>query len=362
MMEREISQKDIKLFFFENLKLIISIAVIFTLIGIGLASYVQVNRYISLNESVTSSDNRVSEENIQVLLGEAPEELSNQELQMVDDYLNEDSYYFRVFIEHPDYTSFGRTGLLYEAAINENTIKQVEEELDINFQYNPEHFIHLNYNSNTFLHTFIFKTGNRENSYNLAQKYFSIITNGELEILEDRYVYIFNEPTLITENTTDNEDLIGNQPEFNKIDVAKSVAVAGIASILIGFLLGFITALLKEKFNNTIGHLFNYPLSYNHSFIEIETKNKEGLYQLITSPTSNKLVVSDQNDLIERLSRHLKKDFINIENSILDVDYQVTIEEIYLIVLTNQTSKKWFVEQINYSNNYEIPIKTIKLY
>lgn len=372
-METEITMEDMKLFLIKNMKLIISIMLLVTLAGVGFTSYREINGYVSSTEIETSTEKDVAEMKIKELIKIDPSELSVEELNMVTDFLGQESYYFRLFIEHPDFRSFGRTELLYEAMLSEDVLAKVNNELEMPLLINPKHLIHATYNSDNFLHTFIFTTGNKSDSEALAKAYFEILTDQQLDILEERKVFVFDQPSLIQEEDSENvgEELVITQPEITKMGVIKSVIISGLVSVVCGLFFGLVIAIVVEKTGKNIGYLFNYYLNNGETMVELNHKeDKEALYHILAYPSNtDKVILCEQSELITELSSAFgiestneSEKTYNIETSILNTKPQLNVDDIYIIIKTNETSKQWFNNQMNYLKTYNIPKKIIKLY
>lgn len=371
-MEKGISTKDLKLFFKGNVKLISLITLFFVIIGTGFVGYKEITNYLSTTENGTEQERQDTETEIQGLLNTDPDELTTEEERAVNKYLSEGAYYFKVFIENPDYTSFGRTNLLTEALLNDEVLQLVNNEMENELSINPEYTVHVTQNTDTMLQSFIFTTGNQFDSKVLADAYFSLLTNNQLDILEDRSIYIFEEPTLLEFEDPKNDELNLASAESSKVDVISSVLFAVIVSAVFGVLFGGIVSVIKDKMKGSIGYLFNYELDFNDTIVDVESDNEsidQQLIHLLTPPSnSENIILYEQTTIFKKTAKSIQKNkekefnTISFVSDVLDTDPKIDIDEIVLIIEINETSKEWFEEQMNYLSGYRVPKKIIRIY
>jgi len=370
-METELTTKDLKLFLINSKKIIFLVTIFTMIISTVFIGYREITNYFSINESSSEEQKINNEIEIQKLLETDPEELTTDEENTVNRYLSEGAYFFRLFIENPDYNSFGRSNLLLEALINEDTLELATKNLDNKININPEYMIHVQQNTENMLHTFVFTTGNKLESKELAESYFQLITNKELEILKDRRIYIFDSPTLINIKDKKNEELDIAPPKPNIYRALASILITLGISFVFGVFFGVFIAFVKEKFNNKIGYLFNYGLSSNSRILNVDNNekinNEQLKYALVEPSLSKSIILYEPTQKNSNMINKIKENKMNTDieftfvTNILEVNPRIDFDEIVLLISIGSTSRKWYNNQLEYLNNNKLSKKIIRL-
>lgn len=371
-MQTEITLNDFFSFLKKNLKLILITSLIFLLAGSTIVAFQEFRNYSSFNrveEEVaeeTAEETLVDNGEIERLYNTDPEELTMAETEILDNYLLRDAYYFTVLIEEPDFSPYNRANLMHEFLMSEQVLEQLEQEIGTTIQPSPEQAIRNSYNESNVLHTFTFTTGDRETNQALADAVYDVVLNKELPILENRYIYPKATPTLLELDTGTQDELEMESSEKSTSSLVIRVILTGIVSFVLGLIFGMILAFIREKFSDEISYLYTYPVNKRDIVMRYDAGtevNNDSVIHVIKTPINLEKVVilgdSDQRDKIQRALNDYSS--INVVSSIAEMASNKSIDEAIILVNINETSKKWFKQQMDILEIHDVHKKILVL-
>lgn len=363
-MQTEITLKDFLSFLKKYTRLIFITSILFFLAG---SSIVAFQKYRSFSTSTKVDQNEemsISNEELERLYNTDSEELTIPETEILDEYLLKDAYYFTALIEEPDYSPYNRANLINAFLVSDQVISQLEQEIGKEILPSPQQAIRNSYNQSNVLHTFTFTTGNRADNRALANAVFNLITNKELPILENRYVYIKDEPDLLELNTDIQDELEVASAENNSSNAVMSVILAGIASLILGMIFGIIFAFIREKISSKIGYLYTFPVNKQDLVIRYDKGTEiidESVIHVIETPADlEKAVIVENMSQIDKVSKKLNNyPIIHLMTSIEKMAPNKKIEEAIVLINIEETSKKWFNHQMDILEIYDVKKKIL---
>lgn len=217
-------------------------------------------------------------------------------------------------------------------------------------------------NNSSVLHEFYVNVGNEESNMAIAEYYFNLFTEGEIPFLEDKIVYVFQNPEVEEIDEVDSF----NVTAVEEISIVQTVIVGiifgGIVTVGILVLLSFLTKKLH--------YFFSYTLKADDYFVLIDEKfiNLSEMNQLLSNYTKTNNVVITQNpgkshnnnfnDLIKEL---LNKDSFEKYDSVFEIPDFQNIDQIIYIVEEGSTSRAWYEKQRKYDNLFGLPTIVIQV-
>lgn len=353
---------ELKRFLKRYYKLIISLAFLIAVLFTGLM-------YLVKDEPLEEED-PVVEENADVFQGDSR------------------PAYFRFYIEQPDGSTYTNGATvdelfnleeMYERAsestgvdlfsIEEEVREQLSErntEIDTEEEFTPVS-VAIDTSSNIF--TAIIATGNNEDNIEVANFYNDYLFNEGFEILDNNLVYTIESPQLSEPGIKEDNELEESNNQTQKISI-KDIIIDSLIGLVIGFMLSIGLFYVKELFSRKLNYSFTYNTG-NPDYFELydsKIKNKEFVRQFIGIPHDNNKVLLSQvpqntlvKDLLANSTNHNDYGSIIEYNSLLESTLSTKIDEIIIIVLPNETDRKWFNEQIELSKLRRVPIKIIQI-
>lgn len=358
---------EIKRFLHDNKNNIIKISLLFSLLFAGA---------MFLLRSDAEESSIETEEAVQI----SPEDLLNES----------QPAYFQLFIQDEDGQSFSNNSIISqyfkltsvtEQVLNDTGIdlEEIEENL-LEEMIESVELIQVTRNDHSNLITASFNLGDQNQNIILANYFYDLIVDGQVEFLNDKTIYVFSEPQIAQivdtseagDGTADENSLSGNQ--------MLQVLIAVVRNLLIGLILGGVFAIGIFLLRNIYGKKLNYSFSYdveddtNFVLYDQELDNQNEVLQFVAVPMNkNKLIVSEEK--LNGFSRQLVSDNQNIsfernENIITrltelqtlsEVDLRMDISEIVLVIQPGVTTRKWYKTQQKYTSIYKLPTKIIQL-
>lgn len=341
--------KEIKRFFIENLKLIIGVAIV-SLLGFLIYNYVSFQ-----GETVTENEEEETE-----VTHEIPEHIAR----------------FRFYVESSIGEHIGNANLFQIVLLNDDVISQVEletgtsiqqylewqEEIDFSRSVEDPGAIGLTRDGNS--ETIIFKTriGTEEDSLAIAEAYYALLENGELEFFENKEVYMLEQPYL---DIPEEAELSATYPrnqinrmfsekiEENEVSFVDGALVGqSLIAVIAGLIFGTIIAYYKSQASKQINYLFNYEVKKDDLFFLVN--NKDDLAKILLNPVNvNRVVLSEQNNAQASLKQmNVAHSDMTFDDSLLTRLPADQYEEVTLLIEEGQTSKEWYYQQREILKNY----------
>lgn len=377
--------EEILSFLKENLKIIIVTAVSFLTIfalGTGYTIYTENKIENNVNETVEENKNILSSLDESIPL---EEQLEPEEIEMIMERLQENGVAFSFYLEKNSAEPFQATGLLKELLISPNTIQEIEQEAETEFEINPKLAVDVDFNSNNLLMTITIGTMDAERNKSIADAYFRMLSNETNSFFENKNVYIVSNPERVYNSDVNEESNESTEMETsttNNFSFRRTVIFAVIIFIL-GACVGALIALLKSLFNKEVSNIYGFAVKdediiLNLSGIKNKTENEENsqiLHVLLHPERNTKVVLSEkqlENNLIKKLKEssnvHLGKPDVSSDNvfpavllaeEIVDIDPAISIDEVIFICRKNETTKYWYEKQRKLLEVYKAPVKVI---
>lgn len=309
-----------------------------------------------------------------------------------EDFINDiQPAYYQVFIEYEDGIEFGNSSIIEEYFTLDSVQENVKKELNIDLKAIKKELIEelalpvaeelklitVTRGNSSYLWTATFNVGNEKDNLKLAQYYFDLLLSDEIALLNDKKVYVFEEPRLLEDMTTKEaaaelaEDKKGSRTSFTMSYVRNGIIGLVLGSVaMIGILL------LKVIYGKKLEYAFGYEIADDYKFVLYDQKlnNLALVHQLIAHPAGeNKLILSEIS-----LTPHLK-DLLSKTNfltfakesnemtkltelhSFAEIEPQTVLSEVVIVVLPGLTTRQWYNEQLQFVEMNEITAKVIQL-
>ena len=358
---------EIKRFLDDNKINIIKFSILFAILFAGI---------MFLLKSDTEESKIETEEDVQI----SPEE-----------FLNESQpAYFQMFIQEQDGRSFSNNSIISQYFKLSSVKKNVLEDTGIDLEKIEEDLldeiaesmdlIQVTRNDHSNLITASFNLGNQRQNVILANYYFDLIIDGELEFLNNKTIHVFSNPQIAKlvdasesdERITEDVLVSGNRV----LQIIYSLT----RNLIIGLILGAVFSsgifLLINLYSKKINYSFSYDIDDDTDFVlyDWELNNENEVLQFVAVPMKrNKLIVSERE--LDTFSKKLVADNKNIsfENSdkhktlltelrtLSEVDLQMNISEIVLVIQPGVTTRKWYKTQQKYTSIYKFPTKVVQI-
>lgn len=298
---------------------------------------------------------------------------SDEEPMSVEDGNNNPGI-FRIYVEQEDGTIYMNSMIIEEYFLLPEVIADAErktgveisdvldEEIEGNFektQYDRG-ALGLSRNGSTQIFTFTTDVGTEGENLKVAEFYFDYLNSGELDILENKHVYIVSEPEVFDANSYVSSDIVVGQSAMNKGTKfsLKEIALSLLAGVISGFFIGLFIALAKSFISKKISYSFNYAVSDYDKILAADKGNWDLLVRKLLHTTKNPVVIFNEgnsNELKEELLKHSNINLITTEdqlvngktnvllaNNLSDVSPQIPLRDVVILVDTFQTDKKWY--------------------
>lgn len=354
MIENKLTLFDIVMFIKRKKWIIIISTLLVTVFTVFYGSF--------LNNGSTSSEEEIEEvettdveqEEVFELLLIEEDNRSASEQSKIEDYLLRDRFFFRVYIENPDYSVFSNSDLFKEMLLSEEFMSLVEDRTEILYEEFLEDFIHVYFHPDNNIFTVAFRSGEFDYNQELSGVFYEILETEELELLENRHLYFFDEPQEFIPTVTDEDITEENEGR-------QAILTNPLISIPVGIVFGVIIGALLAVFHSLIGKnvdiFFNYNLSEEDSFINlsrIKSDKIEESIKHIVNYNSKEVVILSSSEIKLFESSEIDK-FEDFSDIPLDSQY----EKIVILVKIGETKKTWFRNQKILTKAQSLPINVI---
>lgn len=281
---------------------------------------------------------------------------------------------FRIYVEQEDGTIYINSMIIEEYFLLPKVIAEAErktgveisdlldEEVEENFektQYDRG-ALGLSRNGSTHIFTFTTDVGTEAENLKVAEFYFDYLNSGELNMLENKHVYIVSEPEVFDAKSYAASDIVVEQSSMNNsTDFSiKEIALSILAGIILGFFTGTFITLAKSFISKKISYSFNYAVSDYDKILAMEKGNWDLLVRKLLHTTKNLVVIFNEgnsNELREELLKHSNINLISEEgqfvngkanvllaNNLSDVSPQIALDNVVVLIDTFNTDKKWY--------------------
>ncbi|SIO19947.1 hypothetical protein SAMN05878443_1899 [Carnobacterium alterfunditum] len=293
----------------------------------------------------------------------------NQQAELIQ-YLNQDAYLFRYYIENEEavpYTSF-RT--IKEILTTDDIVQQIEDETSVEFLPDSKRAIRLDYDADNYIHTFLVGMGDKKGNQKLAQEYYNTFKEESLPFFENKRVHLIDAAPIKFEDQEAEETIV---PEITVEKQNQGInVVLFILATVMAAITGVIISFFQNYFKKEISYLYNYQLINEERLVKInqlKADNKDTEISIINhvvrdSSKGTMIVASEEipaeymNNL-ENGNNSEKK--VTISSNILTIPSNIDIQKIYIITALNKTNKNWYKQQLKLARNYSDRLTIIEI-
>lgn len=234
-------------------------------------------------------------------------------------------------------------------------------------------------NQSSGIYTFKANLGTEKGNLKVAEFFFDYLESGEIPVLEDKNLYIVEEPYLVELTEEEAIELIPAERIDSPMRILRAIA----ENLILGFIFGIVVSafgyIILAIFHRNILYSFTYNWEMNdHHLIVDKEDDLENALSLILYPGSkNKVLLAESVDLREKLTEELLKyNFVHIVNNdgaplvdklniiitenFRDISPFYSVEEIVYAVRAEETTKKWYYQQRHTADHYPIQNKIIQ--
>lgn len=365
---------DYKIFIKKNLKTIVGTMVITLIVLLSAALFYATKT----EEEVVVDDEYVVEQILPQIDNSADvEQLSSSDQEVLTDYLNKQSYSFRIYVENEDNTVFTDNELLKQVLLENDLVQAIAEQTDSEFIPTKDLAVSVFTVRGSEMIQVKVGTGNPEYNQRIANYYYDFIENGNLTLLDDKNIYfVDSEPIAFEEiyGITEEDQEVEESFQQKVVTYLEIIIIVSLLGVLGGLILGTFISIIKESLNKKIPSIYNFDLFSTNAVVNLDSIPDDSvddetalIVQSITAENkNNKLILSEKpldaylkEQITETASTSNKQyyvDIANMENINLE-----NVEEIVILVQTYGTSKKWFEKQMEQVKALALPVKVIRL-
>lgn len=291
---------------------------------------------------------------------------------------------FEIYIENEDGTMFTNNNLLNGLFSNEPFVEKIESETDVDLSEVKELFVELGledqitpvhaFRNNNGVITVSIRTGNENDNLKVAEFIFDTIMGGNINFLNNKILYPFVEPKLL-EDSDEDDELVQINESIQSENFLLTQVRNGVFGIIIGVVistgLAFIRAILAEKLNYSFAYhvkenqgffLFDNELnnaSHVAKFIGIPYKSKKAILAEAPLSDTDKMMITDDQYLTFEMKEE-KTSLLQMQ-SLTEIDVKNDVSEVILIIKPSKTTRKWYQDQRELLELYDIPAKIIQI-
>lgn len=349
----DVTLSEIKRFLKDHLKFITITTIIFTLVLAGL---------LTLVDGLSSSESS---------------ELEN-ELEY-DEVLEADSAYFQFYPEYEEGDHFTNTSLIEDYLKLERVEEDVYQETNINIPEIEERInedypeldnefevVDVTRNNNSNVFTVTLNLGNESDNLTLAEYYYDLLMEGNIDFLENKNLFSFVEPQLVTE-ILEEEDPTETSLQITPASIVKNTLVA----LIVSFVLAVGLALLKVIFGQKLDYSFAYNVADEAEFMVYNpAKSTSQLLQsFISQPKDAKKIIllegygnqEGNNQSVDQVLLEIDTDKVLVLDSLTSLDQEGEFAEIDLIVQPYRTDRTWYQDQVELMSLYNAKMKVVQI-
>lgn len=299
--------------------------------------------------------------------------------------------YYQVFIEYEDGVEFGNSSIIEEYFTLDSVIEDVNEELNIDLkaikkEVNEElatntdteiKLINVTRDNSSYLWTATFNVGDEEENLKLARYYFDLLLSDEIALLNDKQLYVFEEPRMLEDVMTEEEiNRLEEEQQVNKTSPIESYARNAIIGLILGLVAMIGILLLKIIYGKKLEYSFGYDVVEEDKFVLYDQVmgNLDLMHQFIANPAGdNKLILSEVALTADHKNLLSKASFLTFAagnkpvtkltelHSFGEIDPQTVLTEIIILVLPGKTTRQWYNQQLQFAEINDLTAKVIQL-
>jgi len=281
---------------------------------------------------------------------------------------------FEMYIEYESGSVYTNTLLLEQALKSEENIQAAEEATGVEIsdllalEEEAEYpktsrdrgALRATRNELSNIWVVIARVGTEEENLRVAEFFYDLVVNDEIEILENKPNYIMSGPRVLTDEELANPNTIVDMETVVSPFSIRNILSSLIVALAGGFLLTFVFIISLTFLNKKISYAFNYNWNENDLFVLLEEEQHEKtLERVVRLPESRSRLLLAQE--AEGLPGWEEAAHVRVAEDVLDVDVTTDVEEIILFIQPGITDKKWYNQQRELLKVYRAPVKIIQL-
>ncbi|WP_161878216.1 hypothetical protein [Alkalibacterium sp. MB6] len=261
---------------------------------------------------------------------------------------------FDLFIEQDNLGTFTNSYLIEILATQPEVVSSMEQETGIVIQdvldefsenfdpvYTNEDPINIERNTSTNVMTVTIGVGTSEENQELAEAYYSWVSESEHPFFDDKNVYLLSEP-----EATEEEPVFVNG-EGPTASIVSVILMAGIG-LVFGIVAAIAIAILKALLHDKILYSFTYGWKSDDIYMrELNQAGDKVAYDIL-SGHADKVVILTEHPLSEELVNALTKmgqHQFSIHSNVTSIPIDERFEECSIIIQRKLTSKDWYASQ-----------------
>lgn len=293
----------------------------------------------------------------------------NQQAELIQ-YLNQDAYLFRYYIENEDAVPYTFFRTIKEILTTDDIVQQIENKTSVQFLPDVKRAVRLDYDADNYIHTFLVGMGDKEGNQKLAQEYYNIFKEQSIPFFENKRVHLIDTEPIKFEDKGIEETIT---PEITVETQSQGMnIVLFILAIVMAAIIGVIISFFQNYFKKEISYLYNYELLNKDRLVKInqlKADNKDTeisiIEHLVKNSAESKLIIANEEIPAEYMqnlknSNNSEKE-ITIASNILSIPSNTNIQEVYIFTALNKTNKNWYKQQLKLARNYNNKLTIIEI-
>lgn len=375
-MKDELTLKDFWLFFKDNKKIIFLIALLFSLIGIGL---VGMDYFASESEEDPATEETftdLSPEEFAELEDLPFEMISDDDIALIQDYQDHTAYSFMIYVMNESGEPVGNLSMMRALFRHEDVVNQAAQIIGEEITPDPVLAVNIESFGDEGLFELQFGRIDRESSEELAGAYYQILEEGGIFALNDLNVSIYEEAPIPVRPIIDEDDEREDAPSVTHSPRAfiRNAVIVGGGTFVIGIFMGVFISLAKLLISKKVSSLYDYVREDSDKVVRLShlrhvtsDKKIEKAIKNIAFPKANrKLVLHEQEfdkELLSTLQKGIHESVGNLDQILFEIDFSDVNEEfdeVIILTKTNETTKDWYNNQRVQLRGYRYPTKIIQ--
>lgn len=363
---------DFKYFFIKNLKVILA-STILVAIGLTLVSTytvfqtqeTEINEEDLIEEIITSADTP-----------SFLESLNSEERETWTEFLNKQSYSFRIYVENEDSSPFRDNELLRQMLIKDTLVEEIEDQTNSEFIPNADIAVSAFNINGSYMMQVKVGTGNPEYNFEIANYYYELLRSENFALFENKTVLFVDSEPIVFEEMHNIEEYTDVQSETQGIFEIilmniENILIVAVLGTILGFFVGITLSIFKEIMGKKVSNIYNFDSLEKYNLVNLDVISKDKsedtdtmIVQAITAyKTVNSLVISEH-PLTEEIITQINskaKNRVNFNVNEMETAQLGAIEEVNILIQLHVTSKEWLERQLELMKIINVPVNIIRM-
>lgn len=363
---------DFKYFFIKNLKVILA-STILVAIGLTLVSTytvfqtqeTEINEEDLIEEIITSADTP-----------SFLESLNSEERETWTEFLNRQSYSFRIYVENEDSSPFRDNELLRQMLIKDTLVEEIEDQTNSEFIPNADIAVSAFNINGSYMMRVKVGTGNPEYNFEIANYYYELLRSENFALFENKTVLFVDSEPIVFEEMHNIEEYTDVQSETQGIFEIilmniENILIVAVLGTILGFFVGITLSIFKEIMGKKVSNIYNFDSLEKYNLVNLDVISKDKsedtdtmIVQAITAyKTVNSLVISEH-PLTEEIITQINskaKNRVNFNVNEMETAQLGAIEEVNILIQLHVTSKEWLERQLELMKIINVPVNIIRM-